>query len=431
VTGAGGWTALVIQERHGRTMNASARPRLKKWQITLLLAAVVIAGLAAYSGRGKSIDVQVVSPAYKDLESTVGTGGMVVPLEEFPARANFAGIVTDIHVQLGQKVRPGQLLITMKDQYALARLETAKSAYEAAKMSERYAENNGSPEDRIGFEADRRKAVEEQQKAAAALSTLKELRQRGSVSDAEVAAGEQRLQAACENLQALEERDKKRYTPGDLQALKVKLAAAKASMAAEKVSYDNAYITSPINGTVFSIPVSRYDFVPMGGDLLRVADMTKIQVHADFDEPDISKLHSGQPVKINWDGRPYRTWHGHVVHAPMAVTAENARNIGQCTIAVDDADGDLPADSHVTVMVTIDTHRHVLVIPREALHTEGTGRFVYRVVDGKLEKTAVTVGLASLLEAEITGGLTPRDVIVTRAPHGGNLENHVRAEIVK
>ncbi len=412
-------------------MNPSPRTRLRKWHVVLLLVALVIIAVAAYSSRGDAIAVQVESPTYQNLESTVGTGGTVVPLEEFPARANFAGIVTGIHVQLGQKVRPGQLLITMKDQYALARLENAKSAFEAAKMSEKYAEMNGSPEERIGFEADRRKAVEEEQKAAAAISTLKQLHERGSVSEAEVAAGEQRLQAAEENLHALDERDRKRFTPGDLQALRVKVAAARVSMAAEKVSYNNAYITSPIKGTVFSIPVSRYDFVPMGGDLLRVADLTKIQVHADFDEPDISKLHSGQPVKINWDGRPNRTWHGHVVHAPMAVTAENSRNIGQCTIAVDDADGDLPADSHVTVMVTIDVHPHALTIPREALHTEGSGRYVYRVVDGKLEKTAVKVGLANLSDAEITNGLTPQDVIVVRAPHGGSLENHMPAEVTR
>jgi HlyD family secretion protein len=132
-------------------------------------------------------------------------------------------------------------------------------------------------------------------------------------------------------------------------------------------------------------------------------------------------------VKISWDGRPDRTWHGHVEHAPMAVTADGPRNIGQCTIAVDDADGDLPADSHVTVMVTISTHPHALAIPREALHTDGSSRYVYRVVNGKLEKTAVHVGLANLLNAEITAGLTPSDLIVVRALHGASLENHARA----
>ena len=412
-------------------MTAVAQPKLRKWHIVLLLAALVIIGAAAYSGRGNEIEVQVTSPAYQNLESQVGTGGTVVPLDEFPARANFAGIVTKINVRLGQKVRAGQLLLTMKDQYALARVENARSTLEAARTSEEDAQNNGSAEDRIAFETDRRKTLEEQQAAATALTTLKQLRQRGSVSDAEVALGEQRLQAASENLHTLDERNQQRYTPTDLQTLKIKVDAARAALAAEQVSYHNAYITSPINGTVYIIPVATYDFVPMGGDLLRVADLTKIQIHADFDEADISKLHAGQSVKINWDGRPDRTWHGHVQHAPLAVTADGPRNIGQCTIAVDDADGDLPADSHVTVMVTIDTHPHALAIPREALHTDGSSRYVYRVVDGKLEKTPVQVGLATLLNAEIISGLTAADVIAVRPLHGASLENHARVTAQK
>ncbi len=412
-------------------MNGSARFKLRWWQLVLLLLAIVIVGAASYSTRGKEIEVRVISPIYKDLESTVATGGTVVPLDEFPARANFAGIVTNISVQLGQKVRVGQLLLTMKDQYALARVENAASALEAAKVSEQNAQSNGSPEDRIAFASDRSKAMEEQTAAADALETLRQLRQHGSVSDAEVAAGERRVQAANENLQALDQRDRQRYTPQDLASLKVRVAAARAALDAEKVSYNNAYITSPINGTVFSIPVSRYDFVPMGADLLRVADMTKIQVHADFDEADIAKLRSGQAVKIAWDGRPNRTWKGHVVHAPMAVTEAGPRDIGQCTISVDDADGDLPADSHVTVTVTIATHPHALTIPREALHTSETDRFVYRVVNGKLEKTPVRVGLASLLDAEITRGLTTNDVVVMRPLHGDELENHARVSTVK
>ena len=412
-------------------MTGIPRPKIRKWHLVLLVCALVIVGAAAYSSRGKDIEVQVTSPAYKDLESTVGTGGTVVPLDEFPARANFSGIVDKINVHLGQKVHPGQLLLTMKDQYALSRLENARSALEAAKVSEQDAQNSGSPEERIAYDSDRRKALEEQQAASAALDTLRELRQRGSVSDAEVALGEQRLRTANENLQALDARNKQRYTPADLKTLQVKLSAAKAAFAAEQVSYHNAYITSPISGTVYIIPVSQYDFVPVGADLLHVADLTKIKVHADFDEADISRLRDGQPVKINWDGRPNRTWHGHVEHAPMAVTAQGPRDIGQCTIAVDDADGDLPADSHVTVTVTIDTHHHALAIPRAALHTEGTSRYVFRVVDDKLQKTPVRVGLASLLDAEITAGLRPSDVVVIRAVSGAALENDARVSISK
>lgn len=411
---------------NGPVMNATARARIKPWQVILLLTATVIVAAAAYSTRRKVVEVQVASPAYRDLESTVATGGTVVPLHEFPARANFSGIIIDIPVHLGQKVRAGELLMTMKDQYALARVENARAALEAAEVGEQNTRNNGSPEDRIGFAEDRRRAVEEKQQAEAALSTLKELRQKGSVSDAEVAAGAQRLQVANETLRALDAKDRQRFTAKDLAGAKVKVAAARAALSAERVSYNNANITSPISGTVFLIPVNQYDFVPMGADLLRVADLTKIQVHADFDEPDIAKLHTGEPVKIGWEGRPNRVWHGHVVHAPMAVTAAGPRNIGQCTIAVDDADGDLPADSHVTVTVTIDTHRHALAIPREALYTDGQSRFVYRVINGRLAKTVVRVGISDLFQAEITSGLTTNDVIALKAPHGEPLTDHLR-----
>ena len=52
---------------------------------------MVIVGATAYTGRGKAIEVQVVSPAYQDLEDTVATGGTVVPLEEFPGPCQLRG----------------------------------------------------------------------------------------------------------------------------------------------------------------------------------------------------------------------------------------------------------------------------------------------------------------------------------------------------
>jgi HlyD family secretion protein len=176
--------------------------------------------------------------------------------------------------------------------------------------------------------------------------------------------------------------------------------------------------------------VSPYDFVPAGADLLRVADLTKVVIRADFDEPDIAKLHNLQPVSITWDGHPDRTWHGHVIHAPLAVTGTGARNVGECTMSVDDATGDLPADSHVTVVVTIAKHMHTLSIPREALHTEGSGRFVYKVIDGKLRKADVTVGLANVSRAEVTSGLTPSDVLALHPMHGDNLSDNLRITVV-
>src|ERR1700679_1544326 len=51
-----------------------------------------------------------------------------------------------------------------------------------------------------------------------------------------------------------------------------------------------------MSGMVYSVLVSAYDFVPMGADLIRVADLKNVQIRANFDEPEIGKLKAGQDV---------------------------------------------------------------------------------------------------------------------------------------
>ena len=64
------------------------------------------------------------------------------------------------------------------------------------------------------------------------------------------------------------------------------------------VGYSNVDIHAPFAGTVYAVPVAEYDFVKDGDDLVDVADLTQLQVHAYFDEPEVGKLAVGQPVKI-------------------------------------------------------------------------------------------------------------------------------------
>jgi multidrug resistance efflux pump len=61
-----------------------------------------------------------------------------------------------------------------------------------------------------------------------------------------------------------------------------------------------------------------YDFVPMGAELLHVADLKRMEIQAFFDEPDIGELAVGQPVRIVWDARPEDLWTGHIKRAPLA-----------------------------------------------------------------------------------------------------------------
>ena len=177
----------------------------------------------------------------------------------------------------------------------------------------------------------------------------------------------------------------------------------------------NVTIRSPIAGTVYSIPFSNFDFVPSGMNIVDVADLTKLQVRAYFDEPEIGKLGDGQPVKIVWDAKPGNVFHGHIVRAPTTIMTYGTRNVGECIITVDDPRGEMIPNINVTVTVTESQRTNVLTVPREALHTDGAKDFVYRIVKGRLAVTPVKVSLVTTDSVEIVSGLDPNDEVVLRA----------------
>src|SRR6185437_11503358 len=94
-------------------------------------------GLGAwiYLRQEHTVDVRTVSPVYEDIVATVSSTGVVTPAREFQARANFSGIVEKIYVHVGQKVRAGQLLLYLKDQYATSRVDAARAALADAELA--------------------------------------------------------------------------------------------------------------------------------------------------------------------------------------------------------------------------------------------------------------------------------------------------------
>jgi len=159
-----------------------------------------------------------------------------------------------------------------------------------------------------------------------------------------------------------------------------------------------------------------------------VADLNQVEVRAYFDEPEIGKLIAGQPVTIQWDGRPDRIWHGHIKQAPIAATALGSRSVGECVIAVDDAKEDLLPNTNVMLTVTIQHHSHVLAIPRSALHTDGPRSYVFRMEQGKLQKTPVSTGIVNLDHAEITRGLQENELVVLNAADNRELQDGLAAK---
>ncbi len=402
----------------------------RRWSwIWVVVGIAVFLGLYVYVRAGRSVvDVRVVRAERHDIVSQVSTNGKVQPANDFQAYAPISGAVGKIFVTLNQKVRAGQELLAMDDSDARKGVASAQANLVSAKATLEAMQHGGTQDELLTSKADMDSATAQVQKDENFLASLQRLQTQGAASANEVNAAQQQLTDARARVAQLQARRTGRYASSDLAAQRAQVAQAEAALSSAQSVLAGIDQRSPIAGTVYAIPVSQYDFVQAGENLVDVADLTRLQVRAYFDEPEIGKLAIGQPVKIVWDAKPNEVWHGHILQAPTTIINYGTRNVGECLITVDDAHGDLLPNTNVTVTVTTSQKSDVLSLPREALHTLGSSNFVYRVVNNRLVKTPVGVGVLNLTRVEITSGLKGGDEVALEATNEADLNDGLRVK---
>jgi HlyD family secretion protein len=390
------------------------------WRLAVLGVGIII--FVIYRMEHGVVAVRSAQVSRDNIVSDVSTNGKVAPMRDFQAHAPLAGIVEKLLVKVGQQVTTGQELVQMDDSDARRELATAEANLATATASLNAMQRGGTQDERLTASADLTTAQTQVQQDTLSLGSLQKLAAQGAASPNEVALAQQRLDAAKARVTQLQSRRTGRYSADDLSAQRAQVAQAQAAVEAARTVFAGVDIRAPFSGTVYAVPVSQYQFVPAGETLLQIADLEQLQIKAYFDEPEIGLLQSGQPVKIVWEAKPGQVWHGHVVQAPTTIIAYGGtRNVGECLIAVDDAKGDLLPNTNVTVTVIEQRSDNVLSLPREALQTDGSKTFVFRIVKEHLVRTPVRVGLNNQTRFQVSGGLSEGDTVALRATNGADL----------
>lgn len=392
------------------------------WLAVTIAVFLVLAIFGIRSLTRTETPVRAAKPSYEDMLTTSSTNGKVEPVQNFEAHAPMPGVIKEVAVKEGALVAQGTLLVAMDPTSAEARVATARSALTAAQSSEQDLRSGGTQEERINLSGQIDTAQAQVRQARQDLAALQQLQAKGAASAAEVESARNRLQNAQSNLQVLEAKKTSRYSTSDQNRTAAQLAEGRAVLTDAAKVLSETSVHAPFSGTVYSLPFKKYDYINTGDVLVRMADLTHMQVRAYFDEPEIGRLAVGQAVAITWDAKTGKVWHGHIVRTPSTIITYGTRNVGECMIAVDDANGDLLPNTNVNVKVTISQKMHVLTIPREGLRTQGTKNYVYRIVKGKLEKTPVKVGDVSMTLVEIQSGITTDDTIALNATTSADLE---------
>jgi HlyD family secretion protein len=378
----------------------------------------------------EKLPVRVAESQVQDLVKVSSTSGKVEPQQIFEAHAPEATVVKDVLVHAGQQVQKGQLLVVLDDGNARAKLAAATAALRAAEAGYQGVESGGTHQEQLALASNLAKAQIDCEQASRDLDVVQKLAAKGAAAPSEVAQAQTRLNLAKASLHSLEEQKSKPFAPVDLTRARSSVTEAQAAVDAAAQVIAQSNVRAPYSATVYSLPVTRYGYIEPGAEILEAADLSKLQVRAYFDEPEIGDLALNDPVSIVWDAKPDMKFHGRITRLPSNIITYGTRNVGEVLVSVEDSNGVLLPNTNVVVTVTTHEVHNALTVPREALHVEGGRDYVYVVSRGSLHRAPVEVGALNLTSVQILKGLEPGTVVALGTTNGAPISEGVPVRIV-
>lgn len=383
----------------------------------LVLAGIIAFLLVRASGRQPVAKISATTPFRQNIASSITSNGKVEPISPFSIRAQLDTFVERVLVSEGQNVKKGQLLLELNVKDAASSLAGARSRLLKAQDDLRAARAGGRADDAARVNGDLAKTKAERDRLQRSHDSLQRLLALGAATKDEVAVNDVELtkaQAELERLTAAKQEFGRRVQLDESSAA-LAVQQAQSDVAAFEEKVRQGRIIAPVDGTLYNLPVKAGDFVKTGDMLTELADLHKVRVRAFIDEPEIGELEAGDPVRITWDALPTRMWQGNTEIVPKQVVARGTRSVGELLCSVRNDRLELLPNTNVNVKINSEERVNVVTVPRGAVETEGTQRYVFVVRNGvrnaTLEKRAIQVGIADTTSFEVIGGLKENEVV--------------------
>ena len=151
-----------------------------------------------------------------------------------------------------------------------------------------------------------------------------------------------------------------------VQSAEDNLKSAELSMETSQKQLEDYTITSPIDGTIVDKQIKAGEKVESGNTLCIIYDLSYLEMTLSVDELDITQVSVGQNVTITADAVEGETFTGQVTKISMAGTTNNGATTYPVTVRIDDY-GDLWPGMNVDAEIVLAENDNALSIPSAAL----------------------------------------------------------------
>jgi HlyD family secretion protein len=396
------------------------------WILAGALAVIIIMIIAGNSGKQEALTVTAEFPARKTITELIPANGKIQPVVEVKISPDVSGEIVELNVKEGDRVKTGDLLLKIKQDFYL------------------------SGRDRAAAQLNSVKAALSQAQAQLVQTELSYLRSK-KLFDQQVVS-----QADYEQAQAKYDIDKRQ-----VEAARYNVKSAEAALKEAEENLVKTTIYAPMDGIVSKLSVERGERVVgtsqmAGTEMLRIANLNEMEVLVDVNENDVIRVKLNDTAQIEVDAYPARKFQGVVTQianssktAATASTTDKVTNFEVKIFILPGSYSDLKTVAYpfrpgmsAAVYVQTETHYDALVVPIQSVTTrsdldaaaDSTAKsdsgaaaattaaataadYVERVFvihsGDKVEAVEVKTGIQDNADIEITEGLTDSLRVVT------------------
>ena len=340
---------------------ASAEPRPKgsrKWKTWLLLALILIGGLAFWLRPEKPALVAVERVQSAPTSLILALNGRISPRHEVAVRSEVSGRVTSVLVEEGAKVAKGDILAELDTAIITARIAEARAALQVQELRQKQA----------SLTAERAQALERTSLARASVEEA-ELTRLGAERDSE------RLQAALQQV----EREAESYT-----------------------------IRAERDGVILARSVEAGQVITSADDLFTLGDLSELRVTTEVDELYAARIQTGQKATLRAVGHSMLAEGRVDMVAPRVDESSGGREI---KITFPGAEG-MPVGLTVNANLYVEDIPQALTLPRQALIRDTDGTRVTLLEGGKAVPREVRILDWPAERVVVLEGLTEGDTVI-------------------
>ena len=363
------------------------------WRAILgpVIVALVVLGLVLhYSSPASPPPPPSAAVERADITRIVNAAGRLQPKLKVDIGAQVSGQVRRLHMQLGQEIKAGALLVSLDSDSGRNAVQQAEAALAQQTAAVKRAG--------IELEAARREAERQRRLLAGEATTILDKEQ---------------ADTALAKLEA------------EQQGQVATLAQRRADLIEKQLKLTYTRVSAPIDGEVVSIAVQEGQTVnalQIAPTLLTLAQLSTVTVKAQVAEAEIGLVRVGQAARVTTLAANARRYEGKVqVIQPIPERIGNAL-FYSVLFDIDNHDHQLLSDMTVQVELEVARASGVLSLPIIALNQrDSAGRYTVQVLDanGKTTARQVQVGIRDDARAQVLDGLKAGERVLLAPPPAG------------